>query len=475
MYCSACGQEVPDDALFCRSCGVAVGAPKAASEGPTPAPTVVPSPGDRAAPPPVVAILASPPPPPQGTSRRGLWIILAAAAVVVIAVAVAVPLLLARDGGDEVAVTTTSAITESSTTVAETTDTSEPKATDTSEPDTSTSSTSDTVAATGDPGDSAGEWVQTEIPGAPAGVVAVAVSSSVLLMQTQTDSGYGLYAYYFITDKMVELPVEGPEVGGIDVFDTDVVWWEGTYDKTSDSYTDQHIYFYTVPGGPKVEVASGRTHVGYPQVAGILVSWVEDSPWTANPEEYRLMPIYASFVGVGAGTDIEPWALVPSAVASITGDATWTYSLGTTFVAWEQAAAAGGLETGTYVQDVTSLLAKPQSIGTDAWRPSICFDNLVYRQNGLEVLDLKTGEKREIDPDGDFPTAAPTFAAYYRPVESGDGTQYEIVARGLKGNYEQVLGRQADAPWLSPSIAADGQYVAFVADGTLHIFKWQGR
>jgi hypothetical protein len=162
-------------------------------------------------------------------------------------------------------------------------------------------------------------------------------------------------------------------------------------------------------------------------------------------------------------------------VASILGDSSWTYSLGETFLAWEQAAAVGALDTGTYVLDLSNMPAGPQSIGTEAWRPSIGGDTLVYWENGLKALDLKTGEKREIDPKGDFPAAAPTFAAYFRPIESGDGTTYEIVARGLTGGYEQVLAQQADAPWLSPAIAASGKRVAFVADGTLHVFDWKGR
>jgi hypothetical protein len=187
------------------------------------------------------------------------------------------------------------------------------------------------------------------------------------------------------------------------------------------------------------------------------------------------VPIYGSFVSLGTEIANKPLQLVSSAVAPIMGDATWSYSLGKTFLAWEQAVAVGGLDIGTYVLNLMTPTAEPRLIGADAWRPSIGADKLVYWENGLKFLDLATGEKREIDPKGDFPTAASSFAAYFRPIESGDGTTYEIVARGLTGGYEQVLGKQADPPWLSPTIAASGTHVAFVAGDALHVFEWKGQ
>ena len=261
--------------------------------------------------------------------------------------------------------------------------------------------------------------METDIPGAPAQVVAVAVSNDMLLMQAQSESGPRLYAYTFLSGNLVELPVDATELGGIDLDDNVAVWWEGTYDEATSSYSDQHIYSYLVPSGPKIEVAGGGKNVGYPQIAGMWVTWVEGSPWDANPEEYQQVPILGSFVSLGTGTANEPMELAPSAVAAIMGDATWTYSLGKTFLAWEQAVAVGGLDVGTYVLDLMTVPAEPRSIGTEAWRPSVCLDKLVYWENGLEFLDLQSGEKRELDPKGDFPTAAPTFAAYFRSVESG--------------------------------------------------------
>ena len=502
---------MPDDVRFCRSCGASVGPPERAPESepaspgltPPPAPPVSqsvappvgePLPAPPVAPPVDPRTFAPPAPPvgwlpgdpgspggpggiggpggpgaPGAKGRRGLWIALAAVAVVVIAAAITVPLVLARGGNDEVAVTSTAPTTSTTT-----------KPVNTTAPTTSSTSTSATTATTatteaGRPGDSAGEWVETDIPGAPAQVMAVAVSDDVLLMGAQTDSGYGLYAYTFLTDTMVELPVEGTDLGGIDIDDDIAAWAEATYDEASSSYIDQHIYTYALPDGPKVDVAGATKSVSYPQRAGMWVTWVEPSTWDANPEEYLRVPIYGSFVSLGSETANDPMQLVPSAVAPVMGDATWTYSLGKTFLAWEQATAVGDLDAGTYVLDLMTVPAEPRLIGKEAWRPSVYLDNLVYMENGLQFLNLATGEKSEIDPKGDFPTTASSFAAYYRAVESGDGSTYEIVARGLTGGYEQVLAQQADAPWLSPPIAASGNHVAFVADGILHVFEWKGQ
>ncbi len=116
---------------------------------------------------------------------------------------------------------------------------------------------------------------------------------------------------------------------------------------------------------------------------------------------------------------------------------------------------------------------QPLIVGNQAWRPSVGDDTLVYYEDGLKAMDLATRETREIDLLGDFATAAPTFAAYFRAIESPDEYSYEIVARGYDGNYEQVLGMQSEPPWLSPFIAASDTHVAFAAGGVLHLFEWQ--
>lgn len=503
MYCSACGEQLPDEARFCRGCGAPVGlpvvspaaAPVAPPAEPTPSPaapaaqtTEVRMPATRAMETqPMASPPAVPPPsagfsagtgwgaggyPPSGTgqpgggTRWGMWIAIAAVAVVVIAVAVTVPLVLAR-GGDEQVTETTAVTSTSTTSVAEVSTTTE------NAPSSSSTSTSTTVAP-GLPGDSAGKWAEMSIPDAPSNVVAVAVCDDGLLMQAQAGSSMKLYAHSFISGNTVELPVGTGDIGGIDVDKNTAVWWEGTYDDASGSYIDQHIYSYAFPEGPRVEVAGGDKNVGYPQIADIWVTWVEGSPWDVNPEEYWRMPIFGAFVSLGSGSVNEPHELVPSAVASIMGDASWSYSLGKTYLAWEQAAAVGGLDTGSYVLDLMNPTSEPMSLGTNAWRPSVSGDNVVYWEDGIKLLNLASGDTQEIDAQGDFPTAAPTFAVYFRPVEDGDSTQYEIVAHGLTGGQEQVLARQNDPPWLSQTISACYQHVAFVANETLHVFEWKG-
>jgi hypothetical protein len=499
MYCSACGEQLPDGARFCRKCGASVDlpvvppvtAPVAPPAEPRPIPAGAAAQATEvrvAATQPMATQQMAPPPSPPGTTtgyggstggyppqgsgrpgggkRRGMWIAIAAVAVVLIVVAVTVPLVLARDGDEQV--------TETSVATTSTTTTEVGARTVTTTPSTSTSATSTTVTA-GAPGDSAGEWTEMTIPDAPSQVVAVAVSNDGLVMQAQSGSDLKLFAHSFTSGNTVELPVGSGEVGGIDVDKNIAVWWEGTYDDASGSYTDQHIYSYAFPDGPKVEVAGGGKNVGYPQIAGIWQTWVESGPWNVNPDEYWLMPISGSFVSVDPGSTNEPQLLVPSAIGSIMGDASWSYSLGETYLAWEQAAAVGGLNTGSYVIDLMNPASEPKSLGANAWRPSVSGDNVVYTDGGLKLLNMTSGHKQDIDARGDFASAAPTFVAYFRPVTSGDSTQYEIVTRGLTSGQEQVLAQQSDAPWLSPAIAACGQHVAFVANEALHVFEWKGK
>lgn len=519
MYCTACGEELPDDARYCHNCGTAVNAGVAAAPAPyggppravpgeplvappsegrsttghesgqpatTSTPLVHPAPGPAAGTPLSGVQVerrssayvgsggfgggggagASNPTgsAPGGKKRGGLFIAIVAVAVIVIAAAIAVPLVLAGESDEEAAASSTSSTGSS---IAESTSTAVPTVSNTSV------STTSTISG-GPVGDSPGEWVERTIEGAPDEVVTVAISDDVLLMQTRTDNGYALYAYSFLSDSITGLPVEATDVGSIDIYDNVAVWWEGTYDEASGFYVDQHICSFSIPDGPRVEVAGEGRNVGYPQVAGMWITWTEGAPWEVNPEEYWRMPIYGSLLP-GEDTASEPVELVSSALAFVMGDSSWTYSLGETFLAWEQAAAVGGLDTGTYVVDLTNPGVEPRSIGLDAWRPSISLNRLVYWQNGLRVVDLESGETRDVDPNGDFATAAPTYAVYYRPVQTDDSAVYEIVARGFSGTYEQALVQQADAPWLSPVIAASSSRVAFVADGVLHVFEWKSR
>jgi hypothetical protein len=399
-----------------------------------------------------------------------MWVAIAALAVLVIAIAVAVPLVVAR-GGDETESTTTTSVASSSTTTSTTVET-----TTSTKPETSTTSSStSTTAAPGDPGDSAGEWVEMQVPDMPGAVMEVGVSENVLLTATRTEESSQIYAYDFGTGDMTVLPIEASEFAGVDVDGYTAVWWGGVYDETDSTFSDQQILSYEIPDGPRVSIAGDGKNVYYPQTAGLWVTWIEGGPWEENPEEYWRTPIYGALLsGPGSGAT-EPIELAPYAVASIMGDAVWVYSLGEKYLAWEQTAANGGLEPGTYVLDLSDIAAQPGLVGTEAWRPSISGSTLVYWESGLKAFDLTSGDEWDIDPQGDFPTAGPTYAAYFRPVDSPGQTTYEIVARGFRGDHEQVLAGQTDPPWFSPFIAASATHIAFVADGDLPVFEWKGQ
>ena len=322
----------------------------------------------------------------------------------------------------------------------------------------------------GAPGDSAGSWVEVRVPDAPAEAHAVGLSEEALLIAARTGSGATLSAYLFDRDELIELPVSGTDVFQPDIDGSLAVWWEGTFDEGASSYTEQRIYAYLLPGGPKTEVAKARQGVSYPQVAGSWITWTEGSPSADLPDEYWHMPILGVEVDAGGAPRGAPVELMPSAIAAVAGDAFFDYSLSSTHLAWEQGRAAEDLALGTHVMDLDTL--QPSSVGPEAWRPSIAGGTLVYFENGLKAGDLKTGQVSEIDAQGDYASAAPTFAAYFRV---SDGGGYEIVARGLTGGHEQVLGSASEPPWLSPDIAASAGYVAFIAGGAVKLFKWHGQ
>ena len=298
------------------------------------------------------------------------------------------------------------------------------------------------------------------------------MSDEVLAVQVQTEDGPGLRARLFATGETFEIPVGSGDVGGLDVDGTTVLWWEGSYEEETSSYVDQHVYAYRLPEGPRMDVAGapGR-NVGYPQLAGPWLTWVEGEPWEEAPDEYWRMPILGYLLDPQGEPVGEPNVLVPSAITSIIGDAGWTYTLSHTFLAWEQAAEVDGFIPGTYVMDLGTL--ETRLLGPEAWRPSLCGEHLVYQDGGLVVLDLLSKERLEIDVRGDFAVAAPTFAAYFRPVE-GTAGEYEIAARGYEGHYEQVLLERAPSPpWLSAPISASATHIAFPAGERLYLFEWQ--
>ena len=364
--------------------------------------------------------------------------------------------------GDGVSTTQTSAMAPTTSATAPTT-TSQP-------PTTLLPTTTMAPPSAGAPGDSAGSWVEVRVPDAPAEAHAVALSDEALLIAAPSESGATLSAYLFDSDELIELPVAGTDVFQPDIDGLLAVWWEGTFDEGTSSYTEQHIYAYLLPGGPKTEVAKDRQGVSYPQVAGSWITWTEGRPSADLPDEYWQMPILGVKVDTRGAPQGAPVELMPSAIAAIAGDAFFDYSLSSTHLAWEQGRAAEDLALGTHVMDLDTL--QPSSVGTEAWRPSIGDGTLVYYDNGLKARDLETGQVREIDAQGDYASAAPSFAAYFRP---SDGGGYEIVARGLTGGYEQVLGSATEPPWLSSDIAASADYVAFIAGGAVRLFTWQGR
>ncbi len=117
---------------------------------------------------------------------------------------------------------------------------------------------------------------------------------------------------------------------------------------------------------------------------------------------------------------------------------------------------------------------QPWLIDSEAWRPSLDNNRVTFTRNGIEVAEFASGQTQQIDPAGDFATAAPTYVAYFRPTPAGDGTTWAIVARGLTGSYEQVLLKDPGSPpWFLGPIATSAHRVAFVIDGVLHLFQWQ--
>ena len=515
MHCKACGKEISAEASYCGNCGAPVGRTDTEADSfapekpfiPVPPPVdeteTIPSP-DPVPPTRIMPTSGSPQsmhpsaratagetqirggsgasnqPPgrrapgqgPNGGDRRGLWIAVATLAVVIIAVAVTVPLVLARSDEAVTPTTITTSVAEPSTTTATSIETTTSTEAETS---TTASSSTSTTTVPGDPGDSAGEWVEMQVPDVAGVIMEVSVSETILLTTVHSQGSSQINAYNFETGEATVVPVEASEFGGIDLDGTTAVWWEGVYDEADNTYTEQHIYSYTMPDGPRVEIAGGDKNVYYPQTAGLWVTWIEEGPWEENPEEYWQTPIYGTLLPDPDESVGEAIELAAYAVAWIMGDAVWVYSLSEKYLAWEQAAPNGGLDSGTYVLDLSDIASQPGLVGTEAWRPSLSEDTLVYWENGLRAFDLASGEKWDIDPQGDFPTAAPTFAVYFRPTDAAGEATYEIVASGLKGNHDQVLARQSNPPWFSPLTAASATHIAFVADGALHVFEWKGQ
>lgn len=450
MYCSNCGNQIPDGTRFCPECG----APQAPAQTPQ---------GAEAPPDQPTQTMA--PPPPSGKPSNTIWIVLACVGVVVIALAIALPIIIMRGGdgspGETIASSTTGATTPStSATTTESTETTEPATSTTEAPTTTTAKPPSDI-----PGDSAGRWAETDVSGIDQTVNEVALSDEVLLLRV---GGALLGAYMFDSGETVAIPTGATMVGGLDVDGTLAVWWEAD---GAEAITDAHIYAMRLPDGPKVEVAAGA-NIAYPQVTKGMIAWVESRPWASDPDAWSDHTIKAATVGedgqpTGATATLVDYG---SAVAATLGDSTWNYSLSERLLAWEQQTDAGDIGIGSYVLDLAAM--EPWNIARDAWRPSLAGDRVVFTQDGVEYASV-LGDKTTIDAAGDYPTGAPTYAAYFRPTPSGGGTSWAIVAKGYTGKYEQVLLEDAGSPpWFLPPIAASGRHVAFTVDGRLRLFTW---
>lgn len=442
MYCSNCGSQLPDDARFCKECG-------ASTPGREP---------------------VAPPPPAGGRSGgRGIWIAIAAIGIVVIALAIALPLILLL-GNDA---TTGETVSASSTTLATTPPTSEQTTTSTEATTQTTaaaSSTTTSEAAAAIPGDSAGGWIETNVSGLDQAVNEVAVSDEALLFQTSDSGGNRLFAYTFGSGQTVQLPTDAQTAGWIDIDGLLAVWREASYD-ADNNVTEAHIYAFLLPEGPRLEVASGA-RVASPQVSGSTITWTEGGPWSTSPDEYWDISIKGASVDEQGQPTGASGTLVESAMASVIGDSTWTYSLSGSYLAWEQHTAAGGLDAGSYMMDLGEM--QPWLIDSEAWQPSLDNNRVAFTRNGIEVAEFATGDSRQVDAAGNFPTAAPTYVAYFRPTPAGDGTTWAVVARGLTGSYEQVLLEDTGAPpWFLAPVATSANRIAFVIDGVLRLFQWQ--
>ncbi len=467
MFCSDCGARISDGTRFCPECG----APQAPTQaGGTPprdrAVIHTPAPEDPYLPGPDHVSSMRPVPPRKGPSPA-VWVALACVAIVVIVLAVALPMLLLRGGGTEDTTTTalsTTSTSEDTTTTEESTTTTEATTTSSEPAEVSTSITG--KPGPGVPGDSGGTWTETSITGLDLTVNEVAVSDDALLFQAGTN---GVYAYVFESGKTIGLPTAAEKAGGIALDGMLAVWWEAN---GTDPVTDAHIYAMLLPDGPKVEVASG-TSVAYPQVAGGMITWVEGQPWATQPDEWYDYTIKGVSVDETGSPVASASVLVKPgrAIASTVGDSTWVYSLSEGFIAWEQQNKAGAIKPGTWMMDLAEL--KPWRIGADAWRPSLYKNRVVFTLDGVETAKF-SGKAQTIDGAGDYATAAPTYAAFYRPKPSGDGTAWAVVAKGYTGGYQQVLlDDTGSPPWFLPSIAASAHRIAFSVDGALHLFTWQ--
>ena len=418
MKCEKCGSPVSEGLSFCPSCG----SPLSTQQGT--------------------------PPPPQAPKRAILWVGIAVAVVLIAALATIIPLAL-RDGGEPVSTTTTATTTS------------------TSEPSTTTEAPTTTTTVAGPVGDSSGSWVETPVPGGPWAAVEVAVSEKALLVVTAAPAGHRLSAIMLESGE-VSTVSESEALFGIDIDGDMAVWWEATgWDAGTASYAHQYIKSLRLPDGDAKTLASdGPVRLSMPQVAAPWVTWVGSELWADDPEYWsmRILGVRVADDGSPAGPTI---TMVPAALAFALGDSGWQYSLSSTRLAWENHAEIGGYGLGTHV--LRTDLSGDRSVGGDVWRPTLWDELLVYKDGSLRLHDLATDVTRPIDPAGDFATAGPTFAAFYKPSSSGS----YLVVRGYGGTHEQTLGELSLPPYFCPPIAVSANHVAYAFDDQVHLFEWR--
>lgn len=475
MLCPSCAREVPDGASFCRHCGWrlasvesgrtevrppeagarALNAASSAAAQPLEPPGVEPALATPAAEQPSGAPYAPSVTPPPRRGGRGLLIALIVAVLVLLflGVAAGAMLMVARsDRSDQ---------SPSETAIPAT---MPPESPPTSPADTQPPSASTTDATS--PGDdySGGEWVEMDQAGPPGAVYLVAVSDEAAAFATE-DS---IFALEFAGGRLQQIPTEMEASGMPDIDGPQLVWWEGTYDQEVEEWTDEGIFAYRLPSGPRIQLAGKEGAPGFPLVTAGFVTWTEARPSTFSPEEVWEFPIRGTRIGAD-GRPVGPTELlVPAPTAFIQGDSIWNYDLSPAYLAWENARDTAAADAGSYLRDLRS--GEDTYLGPDSWRPSVAGSNVAYwGEGGLYLRDLATGEVRLLDSEGDWPALADSYVAYLRPTE---GTGWEIVTLGLTDGSEQIVGVQSTPPWFGSHIAVAPHHLAFVDDeNQAHVFE----
>lgn len=427
MNCPHCGQPVPEDASFCRNCGGAI--PSAESRGT---------------------------PPPSSSGNRTLIIVLAViVAALVLMTGVAAAFLIVRRSG--------STTSSSFTIVTEAPPTTSVDG-ETTEPTDAATTTTEAVEL------SSGQWVDTTVPQPPGESYAVAVSDEYLVISADS----GLYAYSLVDKgELIKIDSSGTDAGSPTLDGSLLAWWEGSYDETNSEFVDMAIYAKRLPDGDRVEVVPYDRAPSYPQLSNWYLTWIQRSPDSGTQDsEVWQYAIYGLPVDASGAPQGEPDLLTSAPRAYTIGDATWSYSLSSTWLAWEQQQDAEGLAAGVHLMDLRS--GETRQLGASgAGRPSISGNVVVFHTDSLQALDIEQDRQWTIDANGDWPVTTSDFVVYLRAME-GDTPGWNIVIQSLTSDVERIIGTQTTPPWLSAPVAASNRHVAFVADdGSVKLFEWQ--